>query len=312
MKVAAFLHAYPPDRLAGADLMSADLLEALAEAGHEVTVFSTQPCRPGMRGGVLVENRHLYRKVDGWSVIYSHPDVGDAPAHHARRIGVPYVATVHNVSPNTGRYLRNNPPTLTVWNAHATRAAHGGEGGIVVRSPLRVADHQWADRSRATATTLVNLSQAKGSDLFYALAARGGRDYLGVEGAHGVQDKRPDLVEVLPQVPHQLMPDLVWARTRVLLMPSEAESWGRVGVEAMCSGIPVIAHPTLGLLEALGPAGLFVDRDDLVGWAKALSDLNNPIAYGLWSSAAIMRAREVEAQSLADRDLFVARVEGLA
>ena len=127
-----------------------------------------------------------------------------------------------------------------------------------------------------------------------------------------MQIKRPDVVEVLPQVPHQLMPDLVWSRTRVLLMPSEAESWGRVGVEALCSGIPVIAHPTLGLLEALGGAGVFVDRDDLVGWAKALADLDNPIEYGMRASAAIMRARQVEAESLADRGQFVARVEGLA
>ena len=311
MRVAAFLHAYPPDRLAGADLMSADLLDALAARGHEVTVFSTQGCHPRWEGRVRVENRHLYRKVDRWDVIYSHPDVGDAPAHHARRIGVPYVAVVHNVSPNTGRYLRNNPPTLTVWNAHATRAAHGGEGGLVVRSPLRVAQHAWADRSHATATTLVNLSADKGAEVFYALAARGG-SFLGVEGAHGVQIKRPDVVEVLPQIPHALMPDLVWARTRVLLMPSKAESWGRVGLEAMCSGIPVVAHPTLGLLEALGGAGLFVDRGDLAGWEAALAELADPIGYGMWASAAVQRAWQVQEESLADRDRFVRSVEELA
>ena len=311
MKIAAFLHAYPPDRLAGADLMSADLLDALAENGHDVTVFSTQPCRARQEGRIRVENRHLFRKADGWSMVYSHPDVGDVPSHHARRIRVPYVAVVHNTNPATGRYLRNNPPDLTVWNAHATRAAHGGSGGIVVRSPLRVADHQWEDRSQATATTLVNLSEDKGAHLFYALAAQGG-DFLGVVGAHGKQDERPDVVEVLPQAPHQLMPDLVWSRTRVLLMPSKSESWGRVGLEAMCSGIPVIAHPTLGLREALGGAGLFVHRDDVAGWRLALNDLADPITYGMWASAAVQRAWEVERQSLADREAFAAAVEALA
>lgn len=312
MKVAAFLHAYPPDRQAGADLMSADLLEALAERGHDVVVFSTQACRARTEGRVRVENRHLYRKVDGWDLIYSHPDVGDAPAHQAKRIGVPYVAVVHNTSPNTGRYLRNNRPDLTVWNAHATRAAHGGEGGIVVRSPLRVSAYQWGDRSKATATTLVNLSAEKGAHTFYALAERGRGEFLGVEGAHGVQIRRPDVAEVLAQVPHRDMPAKVWARTRVLLMPSVSESWGRVGLEALCSGIPVIAHPTLGLVEALGCAGVFVDRDDVQGWAKALARLEDPMEYGMRASAAIKRACQVEAQSLADRVGFALALEGLA
>lgn len=311
MKVAAFLHAYPPDRLAGADLMSADLLEALVEAGHQVTVFSRQPCKPRERNGVRVDNHHTFRKVGGWDLIYSHPDAGDNPAQQAARLGLPYVAVIHNTSPNTGRYLRNNPPTLPVWNAHATKAAHGGDRGIIVRSPLRVAEHRWEDRSKATATTLVNLSAAKGADLFYALAARGGRDFLGVRGAHGKQIERPG-VEVLPIVAHDRMPAEVWARTRVLLMPSEAESWGRVGVEAMCSGIPVIAHPTLGLREALQDAGTFVNRDDLMGWALALEMLDDPWVYACRSRAALARAREVEAQSLAGRAGFVEAVESLA
>ena len=77
-------------------------------------------------------------------------------------------------------------------------------------------------------------------------------------------------------------------------------------------GHPVIAHPTLGLREALGGAGLFVHRDDLAGWRAALNDLADPITYGMWASAAVQRAREVERQSLADREAFAAAVEALA
>jgi len=69
-------------------------------------------------------------------------------------------------------------------------------------------------------------------------------------------------------------------------MPSEYESWGRVGVEAMASGIPVIAHPTPGLQESLGDAGVFVDRNDIDGWERAIRRLLTPRAYGTASKKA--------------------------
>ncbi|MFE2879219.1 hypothetical protein ACFXG6_32815 [Streptomyces roseus] len=44
----------------------------------------------------------------------------------------------------------------------------------------------------------------------------------------------------------------------------------RVAVQAFSSGIPVIAHPTLGLIESLGSAGIYAYRDDLNAWLDAL------------------------------------------
>lgn len=44
-------------------------------------------------------------------------------------------------------------------------------------------------------------------------------------------------------------------------------------VEALASGIPVIAHPTPGLREALGDAATFIDRDDHRAWADAVAGL---------------------------------------
>ncbi|WP_262928542.1 glycosyltransferase family 4 protein [Streptomyces sp. CBMA152] len=51
------------------------------------------------------------------------------------------------------------------------------------------------------------------------------------------------------------MREHVYSRSRVILMPSLYESWGRVAVEAFASGIPVIAHTTPGLVESMGEAG---------------------------------------------------------
>jgi glycosyltransferase involved in cell wall biosynthesis len=69
--------------------------------------------------------------------------------------------------------------------------------------------------------------------------------FLFVVGAYGRQ-VRPRLanVQVIPPVAWDRMREAVYARTRVLLMPSEYESYGRCGVEAAHAGVPTIAHPT--------------------------------------------------------------------
>ncbi|MBQ1164003.1 glycosyltransferase, partial [Streptomyces sp. A73] len=72
------------------------------------------------------------------------------------------------------------------------------------------------------------------------------QQFVAVRGAYGEQVDYDGLdnVEVLAQVPGAEMAERVYGRTRVLLMPSSYESWGRAGCEALASGIPVVAHPT--------------------------------------------------------------------
>ncbi|MBQ1163612.1 glycosyltransferase, partial [Streptomyces sp. A73] len=84
------------------------------------------------------------------------------------------------------------------------------------------------------------------------------------------------------QVPGEEMAERVYGRTRVLLMPRSYESWGRAGCEALASGIPVEAHPTPGLCESLGEAGVYVDRNDLDGYEAVLRKLlEDPAEYRL-------------------------------
>lgn len=115
--------------------------------------------------------------------------------------------------------------------------------------------------------TLVNLNADKVGELFWQVAAWTPQwKFLGVQSAYGQQIMPPPRLpngEVLDGVPGQQMREHVYSRSRVMLMPSLYESWGRVAMEAFASGIPVIAHPTPGLVESLGEAGIFAYRDDL-------------------------------------------------
>ncbi|GGQ08443.1 hypothetical protein GCM10010249_28570 [Streptomyces roseolilacinus] len=74
-------------------------------------------------------------------------------------------------------------------------------------------------------------------------------------------------------------PRALCARTRLLLMPSACESYGRAGAEAMLSGIPVLAAPAPGMREAFGGAASYLERDDVAGWAREIRRLDDPAAY---------------------------------
>ena len=90
-------------------------------------------------------------------------------------------------------------------------------------------------------------------------------------------------------------------------MPSDYESWGMVGVEAMHSGIPVIAHPTPGLRESLADAGTFIDRGDVDAWEAAIRRL-----YDDEDAFTRARKRAGELDPVDELDAWVTAVEGLA
>lgn len=77
-------------------------------------------------------------------------------------------------------------------------------------------------------------------------------------------------------------------------MPSKRESWGRVAVESMSLGIPVIAHPTQGLKESLGEAGLFASRYKPEEWIGLIRKLkSDPWFYSRKSMEGKIRAQEL-------------------
>jgi hypothetical protein len=180
---------------------------------------------------------------------------------------------------------------------------------IVVPPPVRAEDYRTKPGQHVT---LINATPDKGSAMFYALAERfPTARFLAVEGAYGVQDRRErHNVTWVEHVAGDRMRGAVYRRTRVLLMPSVYESYGRCAVEAACSGIPTIAAPTPGLREALADAGHYAERNDVDAWAAHLGRLLTPAAWSAASEAALARAAELHTD--ADLDRWATAVEGVS
>jgi hypothetical protein len=311
LKIVARVHAMPPEHNAGAEHMLVSMLRPLVERGHDVSVWLSRYGRtvePYDYRGVQVvplESRLDFptavRKAD---LLISHLECVPHTAALARGFGKPMVVICHNTHRPTFRDAAAGDTALAVYNsrwmereaelffAEYPKSIRPG-ASLIVRPPV-FAD-EYATRP-GKAITLINCNEAKGGKVLAALVRRmPDQQFLAVRGAYGEQIL-PDLpnVEIVEHVDGAGMRETVYGRTKVLLMPSSYESWGRAGVEALASGIPVVAHPTPGLCESLGEAGVFVDRNDIDGYEAVLRKLLAPAEYRLASKRAKARSAELD------------------
>jgi hypothetical protein len=310
VRILAVVPLYPPGSRVGAWLATHACLAHLVALGHDVDVVTTlHTSRFAYEiDGVRVHPRADPSTFDGVDVLVSHLGDDQTPPLLAARWGVPSVRMVHGSHPDNAANLAASPCSLAVFNSSSLAAETNHPGpSIVVHPPFD------PDAVRCTPggrVTLVNLCEPKGGAVFWQLArTMPHAQFLGVRGGYGrqVSDKRKN-VRVIDQTPD--MAGDVYAKTRVLLMPSSSETWGMVGLEAMVSGIPVVAHPTPGLRESLGSAAIFVDRTDLKGWQEAITDLLRPSAWTKASSRAAEHASTYDPAP--DLARFAAAIEDVA
>ncbi|MGW9637441.1 glycosyltransferase family 4 protein [Nocardiopsis alba] len=309
LKVLARVHAYPPLHNAGAEWMLHTMLRALVERGHDVTVWLSR----------YSELREPY-ELDGVTVVpfASQLDIGaairraDIAISHlenvpslgalARGFTAKFVAVCHNTFPRS--FQDASGAALAVYNSEWMRGeaeefysakSNPPRDTLVIRPPVVADDYR---TTPGEAITLINVNADKGGDLLWRLAARmPDRQFLGVRGAYGDQVEPPEPLPNLTYIDHvpgHEMAERVYSLTKALLLPSRYESWGRVGVEAMASGIPVVGHPTPGICEMLGDAAILADRDDLDAWLAVLDKLLKPAEYQRASKAALARSAELD------------------
>lgn len=240
------------------------ILRWLAGRGHDCRV--NVPGEPYTWHGVKVSQN--IRDLDGSHMVFTHLDRTNEAEVLCE--AVPLVHLVHNES--TLGVFNVHKRDLIVHNSEWIARLCPAERSVIVHPPVFAADYKVKP---GRCITLINLNEAKGARLFWELAyLMPDQQFLAVKGGYGVQ-----IVESAPNVTvMEQTADMreVYAKTRVLLMPSTYESYGRCAIEAACSAIPTVANGTPGLREALGKAGTYPATLDAQCWERAIRRMDWP------------------------------------
>lgn len=299
MRILAHVHKAPPEHNAGAEWMLLTIGRELVRRGHAFTIYAAQNRRTTVLDGVPIVPRmpprrleELHRQAD---LVVTHLDETRRAIPLAARFATPVVHLVHNDRQLAYHRVTPENAALVVFNSRWIADAAGWPGpSFVLYPPVFAADYRTTPGDRVT---LLNLSEAKGGPLFFELAGRmPDVAFLAVRGAYARQEIPRDIPRNVDLIANtaDVVRD-VYSRTRILLVPSSYESWGRVAIEAAASGIPCVAHPTPGLLESLGAAGTFADRQDPSAWETAIRRLlDDPAVYDEASRLAIRRVDELD------------------
>ena len=212
------------------------------------------------------DNNYLdhYNKAD---VVITHLGKTGKALNSCRKVNKPLIFISHN----TTKYgaIQTHKNVGVIYNAHWTKEKLPYQNDSVVCHPMCV--YPDLPEGEGDHVTLVNCNENKGVRTLRAIA-KSGIKCLGVKG-YGIQIKgKYELLEQDENIYNIL------SRTKVLIMPSKKESWGRIGAEALCMGIPVIAHENEGIKECLADSAWYIDRSDYKGYINAINRISGEMA----------------------------------
>lgn len=304
MRVVAALLSYPPHRFIGSELMTHQLLKALAARGHEVTVVGKENKAGWAWDGINVVPRPipeadlLIYHAEFWEDEHYNPWVDQWQGRK--------VAICHNARMGVQLGLYNANPDLAVVNSATSEQATHFARKLIVHPPTPELSVVHGD-----GIGVVNLEASSKAGPFWELAKRmPDLRFVGIKGGYGKQSRpagRPrSNVELLDQLPPDRM-DEFWSKVRVLLVPSATESWSMAASEALAHGIPVVANPLPGLRENLGTVGVWANRDNPDEWVSQIRFVLN--SWDEFSEVSKRRAVEQREAHLAEVETFCLAVE---
>ena len=326
-----------PD-LCGAFFHDIDLATELQRRGHEIVFLTVLEIpKEGVNGGKYRGFRYMHYSAggkyldvsEGW-ICPHFPSLPEVRRLNTRGYNRPILTTCHYdgsypaiIKNNPGRNIRwvemvmfingtmesSFRKNVVPWPPNVLRTA-------VVRPLMHEEKIRIDEPFQGDCITLVNANDNKGVNQFIDLAKRmPNRKFLAVRPYYGDLNPMsvPTNVELIA-----FDDDIrnVLKRTRILLLPSYYESFGRIAFESMYNGIPVIysrpvsnsRYPggsTEGVEEWIKPAGISCERDNPDEWMSIIASLDDEETY--------TNRSEVVKQHIRDMNIFTepSRVAGL-
>lgn len=273
----------------------------LIAKGHNVRVLLHQAnqykitnnyCYDGV--DVFPPNQNVIENLMRWcDAVFTHLDYTRWTIHAAKMYKKPVFHLIHNSHPYP-EIIDAEKPQHIIYNSFWLKDLLNYKfSNFILPPPVDYRHFDLGiDHAKAEYITLINLNKNKGGEIFEQIArAMPNKKFMGVMGSYDEQ--------IIPNLPNvrivQKSTNIreYYRQTRILLMPSEYESWGMTATEAMSSGIPVICTDTPGLTENCGKAAIYVkNRNDIKAWIKAINELDEEKRYSEASRKAKARARE--------------------
>lgn len=344
-KIVCYVHAYVQHgREAGAETTMANLLESMKSAGWDVQVILSTPGVPDYSvNGIPVRSEidafDLPDTAAKADMIISHLESSERAMLIAQKFKIPGVQLIHNTLWQTSGYLAVPGTRLAVFNSqwvkdhHDSTAADGHTSlvrrendklasitfkvavarqweGIVLHPQIDPANYPQGSEKRPF-ITMVNFHDNKGPEIFWAMAeAFPNQKFMAIQGGYGKQEipwTLPGNVKVMRNTP---LINNLYQRTKILLVPSHYESFGRVAIEAAAHGIPTVARETPGLREALGDAGVYANTPE--EFKGALDVLTGRTGYySSKSQQALDRSAYWDAQRPIETQAFIEKMESI-
>jgi len=333
MRIVFFARIVPD--LCGAFLHDIDLATELQRRGHQVIFMTMYIGKEGVNGGLYRNFRHMHytaglQHLDSselWITPHS-PILPDVRKLNFRGFGRPIVATCHfdgNYTSVSAYADRASTPEMLFfingimeanYRKHITPWPRQIQRTSAIRPILHRDRVEILEPFQGDCITLVNANQNKGVHVLVDLARRmPTRKFLAVLPYYGERNipSAPSNVEWVP-----FSDDIrqVLKRTRILLFSSYYESFGRIAVEAMLNGIPVVyskpnpnsIYPggsTEGVEEWIRPVGIPCDREVPESWISAIERLDDAEIYATLSEDC---KRHIDAMHIFDE---ASRIAGL-
>lgn len=307
MRVLFFCNRMPD--LCGAFLHDVDLAIEFQKRGHWIMFLTIEKPKEGYEGGIWRGFRFMHFSAAG--PILESSQLWICP--HAPCL--PYVRKLNNrgyhrpigvTAHFDGHYEVISHLASNKWVEMLLFINHTMEGHFrgnvipfpssivrtsVVRPLMQESKVRMDVQPQGDSITLVNANVNKGVHQFIEIAKRmPSRKFLAVRPYYGELWVPPSPSNI-EWVPFDDDIRTILKRTRILLFPSKYESFGRIAVEAMYNGIPVIyskpapivnantVGSTEGVEEWIVPAGIACSRDIPEEWITAIESLDDPDAY---------------------------------
>lgn len=265
-KIAIISH-FSPLKMTTGMIKLVNYIAEFLSTEYKVDVIATRENFPssiklGNIGYYLGKNK--LNNLDEYDLVIAHPPMNIIDHENLVLL---YDSDKDVDTPNAPQYIDHK---LNIFTTKHIRKSYN-QDGLILHPIVYPEDHK---TDRGDKITLIGASDYKGINVLKEIAnLMPEKEFLVIKS--GWQKE----AQVVPNIPNiQSMKEVsdmkdIWSKTHILISPSKGEQYGMASLEAMASGIPVIAYKCPGVEEAIGGAAKLMENFDPKDWVNAILEV---------------------------------------